>query len=925
MTTPEELARQNIDQLLIAAGWQVQDRTRVNLGAGLGIAVREFPLKTGEADYLLFVDRKAIGAVEAKKVGTPLSGIEAQSEKYSQGLPDTARAWKKPLPFLYESTGVETFFTNGLDPEPRSRRVFAFHRPETLLNWVNETATLRTRLRHMPPLITTSLWEAQIEAITNLESSLAQDKPRALIQMATGSGKTFTAVSSIYRLVKFGGARRVLFLVDRANLGRQTLREFQQYVTPDDGRKFSELYNVQHLQSNTFDPVSRVCITTIQRLYSILSGEELEEEAEEKSLFEIGGVLDKLPPKQVSYRGERPIEDFDFIVIDECHRSIYSLWRQVLEYYDAYLIGLTATPSKQTFGFFNQNLVMEYSRQRAVADGVNVDGQVYCIRTAITEGGSTVEAFEVVGKRDRQTRQTRWEQLDEDMNYAPNQLDREVVAESQIRTIIRTYRDKLFSELFPGRKEVPKTLVFAKDDNHAEEIVRIVREEFGKGNDFCRKITYTVHREKGTKPEDLIRDFRIGYNPRIAVTVDMIATGTDIKPLEVLIFMRLVKSRLLFEQMIGRGTRVISQTDLQAVTSDAPVKDRFIIVDAVGVVEQEKFDPQTLERKRSVPFAKLLEALALYGARDADTLESLAGRLAKLERTLSALEREEVRAQTGGKSLHELANGLLDACDPDRQLAEARAITGEAQAEPTAEELAQAAERLADQAARPFDNPDLRDLLKRIQQRNEITLDVVSIDRVLVSGFSAEDTGKAQGMVESFKEFITQNKDEITALQILYNQPYGQQRLTFQQVKELAERLKQPPYQWTPELLWQAFAQVERERVRNTSAKRVLTDLVSLVRHAVQPDEELIPYPELVQERYTAWLARQTGTGRAFTEEQRWWLDRIAASIGVNLSVTPRDLDAGEFRSKGGRVAAVRVFGSDWQRLLDELNQELAA
>jgi type I restriction enzyme R subunit len=325
MSTPEELARQNIDQLLTAAGWLVQDRSATNLSAGLGVAVREFPLKTGEADYLLFVERKAIGAIEAKKVGVPLSGIEAQSEKYSQGLPDTARAWKKPLPFLYESTGVETFFTSSLDPEPRSRRVFAFHRPETLATWVKAESTLRSRLQHLPPMNTANLWEAQIEAITNLEQSLVQDKPRALIQMATGSGKTFTAVSSVYRLVKFAGARRVLFLVDRSNLGRQTLREFQQYVTPDDGRKFTELYNVQHLQSSTFDPVSRVCITTIQRLYSILASEELDEEAEEKSLFEISSVLDRQPPKSVTYRPEHPIEDFDFIVIDECHRSIYSL------------------------------------------------------------------------------------------------------------------------------------------------------------------------------------------------------------------------------------------------------------------------------------------------------------------------------------------------------------------------------------------------------------------------------------------------------------------------------------------------------------------------------------------------------------------------------------------------------------------------
>jgi type I restriction enzyme, R subunit len=535
MPTPEQRARQNIDELLQQCGWIVQDRAEINLGAGRGVAVREFPLKTGFADYLLFVDRRPIGAIEAKAEGIALAGVELQAEQYGAGLPDNLNAWHRPLPFLYESTGVETFFTNTLDPEPRSRRTFAFHRPETLAQYATEVASLRARLRAMPPLITTGLWDAQIEAIENLERSLAEDRPRALIQMATGSGKTFTAVSFIYRLIKFAGAKRVLFLVDRSNLGRQTLKEFQQYVTPDDGRKFTELYNVQRLQSNTLDPVSRVCITTIQRLYSMLSGEtEFDPELEERSAFDLDEALEQTP-KDVRYSAALPIEYFDIIVTDECHRSIYNLWRQVLEYFDAHLIGLTATPSKQTFGFFHQNLVMEYSRQRAVADNVNVDGLVYRIRTQISEQGSTVEAGYWVGKRDRRTRAERWTLLDEDLTYDAAQLDREVTAVSQIRTILQTYRDKLFTELFPDRSEVPKTLIFAKDDHHAEENVRLAREEFGKGNDFCQKITY---RTTGVKPEELIASFRNSYFPRIAVTVDMIATGTDIKPLEVLLFMR---------------------------------------------------------------------------------------------------------------------------------------------------------------------------------------------------------------------------------------------------------------------------------------------------------------------------------------------------------------------------------------------------
>jgi type I restriction enzyme, R subunit len=919
MTTPEAQARAQIDELLAAAGWQVQHRSQLNLAAARGVAVREFPLKTGYADYLLFVDRKAIGAIEAKAVGIPLSGVEAQSEKYGKGLPDIPPAWHKPLPFLYESTGVETFVTNGLDPAPRSRRVFAFHRPETLAEWAQAPNTLRARLQHLPPLHTTGLWPAQIEAITNLERSLAEDRPRALIQMATGSGKTFTAVSAIYRLITFGGARRVLFLVDRSNLGRQTLREFQQYVTPDDGRKFTELYNVQHLQSNVVDPVSRVCITTIQRLFSMLSGDsEFDPSSEEVSLFELEEALGG-QPKEVRYGGVLPVEYFDVIVVDECHRSIYNLWRQVLEYFDAHLIGLTATPSKQTFGFFNQNLVMEYSRQKAVLDGVNVDGEVYRIRTAITQGGSTVEAGFTVGRRSRQTRAVRWEQLDEDLAYGATQLDRDVVAESQIRTVIRTFRDRLFTELFPDRHEVPKTLIFAKDDSHAEEIVRIVREEFGKGNAFCQKITY---RTSGVKPEELIAAFRNSYYPRIVVTVDMIATGTDIKPLECLLFMRTVRSRVLFEQMLGRGTRVISPSDLQSVTADATRKERFIIVDAVGVVDHPKVDTQTLERKKSVPFDKLLEAVAL-GARDEDTLSSLAGRLARLERQLSEQDRYKIAAESGGQTLAELARGLLDSLDPDRQFAVAQAATGDEM--PSESQVDQAAEQLVEQATAPFHNPALRETLKVVQQRNEQTIDQVSVDRVLEAGYSDDATARARATVESFRQFLETYRDEIGALQILLNQPRGRQPLTFQQVKELAHQIAQPPLSLTTEALWRAYAQLERGKVRGAGAKRVLADLVALVRHAVELDGELTPYPEQVRARYSQWLAQQEASGRQFTAEQRWWLDQIAAHIGVNLSIAPADFEYGAFFNRGGPVAAARTLGSDWPALLDELNAELVA
>ncbi|MGH7456442.1 MAG: DEAD/DEAH box helicase family protein, partial [bacterium] len=387
-------------------------------------------------------------------------------------------------------------------------------------------------------------------AIDNLEESFKAGKPRALIQMATGSGKTFTAITFIYRLLKFANAKRILFLVDTKNLGEQAEQEFMHFKPSDDNRLFTELYNVQRLKSSYVAANNQVCISTIQRMYSILKGEELDESAEETSLYEIqqtGGE------KAVEYNEKVPLEFFDFIIIDECHRSIYNLWRQVLEYFDAFLIGLTATPDKRTFGFFNENVVSEYSHEDAVADGVNVPYDVYLIETAITQQGGRIPVEEYVDKRDRLTRRKRWEQLDEEVVYSGKQLDRDIVNPSQIRHVIRAFRDKL-PEIFPGRKEVPKTLIFAKTDSHADDIIQIVRDEFGESNEFCKKVTYRAEED----PKSLLASFRNDYFPRLAVTVDMIATGTDVKPLECLLFMREVKSKNYFEQMKGRGTRTFA-------------------------------------------------------------------------------------------------------------------------------------------------------------------------------------------------------------------------------------------------------------------------------------------------------------------------------------------------------------------------------
>ncbi len=941
----EQEARTEIDRLLAAAGWSVQKRDKVDLTAAQGAAICEYPLKKGHgfADYLLYVDGAAIGVVEAKKTGVPLTAVEIQTAKYSEGLPDHIPAPRRPLPFRYQSTGVETRFTNLLEPEACSRQVFAFHKPETFSQWIQADlrspgSTVRGKLRLMPPLAEAGLWPAQKKAITRLEQSFAQNRPRALIQMATGSGKTFTACNFIYRLIKHAGARRILFLVDRKTLGRQTLNEFQQFVTPDDGRKFTELYNAQLLSSNKVDLVSKVCITTIQRLYSMLVGREMEDEDEEERSAITWEKLTKLP-EPIGYNPSFPIEPFDFIVTDECHRSIYNLWRQVLEYFDASLIGLTATPSKQTLGFFNRNLVMDYNHTQAVEDRVNVDYDIYEIRTQITQSGSRVDAGFYVDKRDRLTRTRRAELLDQDLAYTAGQLDRDVVSTDQIRTVIRTFRDKLFTEIFPGRTHVPKTLIFAKDDNHADDIVQIVREEFGKGNDFCQKVTYRtgsrrtsrkkraedgteieqiVWEPSGEKAESVIKSFRNSYDPRVAVTVDMIATGTDIRPLEIVMFLREVRSPNLFEQMKGRGVRVIKEDDLRSVTPDAQAKTHFVIVDPLGVCDHALVEGPPLDRNRNIAFEKLIEAVG-FGSTDPEILSTLASRLTRLDRQLSAADQEQIAEVTGGTNLSDIVRALAESVDPDRQVDEAKVEF--AVEDPTPDQIAATAERLRKEAAKPLLSPKVRNLLTTLKSSYEQTIDVVSEDRLLHAGFSGDSKDKAKEVVESFRQFLEENKDQIAALQILYSRPW-KNRLTYKQVKELAAAIQRPHPAWTAENLWRAYEQLDQSKVRG-SGQRVMTDLVSLVSYAIGVEGDLRPYPEKVREQFEVWLAEQKQLGANFADEQLLWLHQISEHVATSLEITTADFEFVPFSEHGGLGRAYALFGNKLTGILDELNVRL--
>lgn len=916
--TPETKARQVIDKKLEQAGWVLQDMRDLNPTASLGVAVREFPTDTGPVDYILFVNRVPVGVIEAKptNMGENITIVEDQSTRYAK----SNLKWivnSQPLRFVYEATDVLTRFTDYADEKARSRTVFSFFQPETLERWLKADNTLRNNMKHFPEYDDTGFRKCQTNAILKLEDSFAENKPRALIQMATGAGKTYTAITSVYRLLRFAKAKRILFLVDTKNLGEQAEEEFRKYKPNDDVRLFPELYNVIRLKSS-YIPESHVCISTIQRMYSILKGEDLDDSLEEKSLNEVR--LDNRP-KEVVYNAKYPVEYFDFVIIDECHRSIYNVWQQVLDYFDAFLIGLTATPDKRTFGFFNENVVSEYPREQAIVDNVNVGEDQYVIQTDISSKGAYIMK-QVIEKRDRQSRKKRWEQLDEDLAYTGTQLDRDVVNPSQIRSIIRTFHDKIMSEIFPNRKEIPKTLIFAKTDSHADDIVQIVREEFGEGNEFCKKITY----QSVEDPKSILSAFRNDYYPRIAVTVDMIATGTDVKPIECLVFMRDVRSKNYFEQMKGRGTRTLSKDDLQKVTPSAnDNKSRFIIIDAVGVTKSMKTDSRPLERKPTIPLKDLMMSIAL-GSRYEDILTSVANRLARLNSVVDKKEREKFEELSGGIPIRDMVADLLDCFDLD-------VLTVKAQEkynllspdDATAEQVDETKKELAEEACQPFYSPELREYIENVRKNHDQVVDRVNLDTVTFAGWDEQYAQRAENTIQTFRHFIEENKDEITALQIIYNQNYQNRPLTLKMIKELHEKLTAPPYNLTLEYLWESYYLKNQTSVKGRGTVRKLTDIVSLIKFELGYASELSPFADTVNYHFMRWTLAKNAGHIHFTEEQMDWLRMIKDHIATSLSVVPDDLELSPFDSKGGLGRFYELFDGSYLDVLEELNEALVA
>ena len=796
--TPEQKARDHIDAMLEQAGWRVQAKKKIDFNAGPGIAVREYDTDVGPADYVLFVNKRAVGVIEAKPEnwGQKITTVEDQSQGYAAA----ELKWVKnnaPLPFVYESTGVITRFTDGHDPKPRSREVFTFHRPETLQEWLTKPASLRGRLHKLPVLDPSGLRDCQIKAIEKLEASFKDNRPRALIQMATGSGKTYAAITSIYRLLKHADAKRILFLVDTKNLGEQAEQEFMAYLPTDDNRKFTELYNVQRLKSSFVAKDSQVCISTIQRMYSLLKGQELDEATEEINPAE---MVRPKQPMPVVYNAKIPIEFFDFIVIDECHRSIYNLWRQVIEYFDAYLIGLTATPDQRTYGFFQKNVVSEYDHERAVADGVNVGNEIYLIETQRSLQGGILKAEQVVEKRERLTRKRRWERQDEEEAYSAKQLDRDIVNPDQIRTVIQAFRDRL-PEIFPGRKEVPKTLIFAKIDS---------------------------------------------------------------------------------QPLITKPT--------------VPLKDL-----AMGV---------------------------MMGARDEDTVSSLAGRLARLNKQLDEHDQQRIREKAGGVTLTQVVGNLLDAIDPDRVQTRACEIAQQpADSNPGDDARRKARDEMVGQAANVFTG-ELVELLDGIRRDKEQTLDHENLDTLQRAEWAGDAEDNAKQMVKHFSAYLEANRNEIEALNIFYQTPQRRSELTYDMIRGVFDILKTDRPRLAPLRIWQAYAYLDHDRHSRESGNPVseLTALVALIRRTCGIDEKITPYADTVRRNFQNWImAHHSGGGEKFNEEQMAWLRMIRDHIISSFHMERDDLDMAPFDAQGGMGRMHQLFGERMDDVIGELNEALAA
>ena len=878
--TPEEKARIKIDQWFADAGWKVVDREDYEPTC-TAVAIREGLLKGNlEADYFLFVNGKAVGVLEAKRedIDAFSNKVCEQATLYARNIPNIYQTYQKPLPFIFTSNGKDLYFCDFREQDSYFKQIMSIPTPHELVKKLG----IEDTFAGLPALRKKGLRDCQYEAITELEKSFRSGQNRALMVLATGAGKTYTACLTAYRMLSYTSMRRVLFLVDRNNLGKQAEGEFGTFRLTENGDAFNTIFTVNRLRSSYIPSDSNVVISTIQRLFSFLKGEDIgdnEDDDENEPIEEV-----TLPPNP-----NLPHDYFDMIIIDECHRSIYGNWRKVLEYFDtARLVGLTATPIEETKKFFNYNIIVNYTLEKSIVDGVNVDCRVYRIKTQVTETGGAILEGEKFKEETRYTGEVKMVSSKETKTYTNKELNRNVINPAQIKLILSTYRDAVYTELFndpqrePNIDYLPKTLIFALNEAHATNIVQIAKEVFGRTDDrFVQKITYSAG-----DSNELIRQFRNDKDFRIAVTCTLVATGTDVKPLEVVMFMRDVESLPLYIQMKGRGVRTIGDEQLRNVTPNAFSKDYFYLVDAVGVTESMKTvkpigdDPTT----KTITLKELLERIS-HGYIPDEYLKRLAATLARIYNKADDSQRKEF-TRLSHDDMKELSARIYEALE--KSTLPPFVNTEEPNLErkglvPTA------------------NHADARRFLLILAAGFVNTL-MPGEDTLISKGFSIED---AKNTTEAFEEFCKEYYDEIEALRIIYNNEG--EPITYSMLKDLEHKLKMVNNHFAPKQIWNSYAILSPGKVKRSTTKEesdALTNIIQLVRFAFRQIERLDSVVTTSKQYFNLWLGQNQ---REITDKQREVISRIVDYIASNGACTVRDI-----REDDATHAAqmIRAFGN---------------
>ena len=879
--TPEEKARQKIDLWFAEAGWKVINREDYEPTC-TAVAIREGLLKGNlEADYFLFINGKAIGVLEAKReeIDPFSNNVCEQAVLYAKSVPHIYQAYQKPLPFIFTSNGKELFFCDFREQKQSFKQIMAIPTPYELVKQLG----ISDYFAGLPSLQKKGLRDCQYEAVTELEKSFRSGQNRALMVLATGAGKTYTACLAAYRLLSYTPMRRVLFLVDRNNLGKQAEGEFGTFRLTENGDAFNTIFTVNRLRSSSIPSDSNVVISTIQRLFSFLRGDTIEDNDNDDDNEPTEEVV--LPPNP-----NLPHDYFDLIIIDECHRSIYGNWRKVLEYFDtARLVGLTATPIPETMAFFNNNRIVNYTLEKSIVDGVNVDCRVYRIKTQVTENGGAILEGEKIIEETRYTGDVKTISNKETKTYTNKELNRSVINPAQIKLILSTYRDVVYTELFndPQREAnfdyLPKTLIFALNETHASNIVQIAKEVFGHTDDrFVQKITYSAG-----DSNELIRQFRNDKDFRIAVTCTLVATGTDVKPLEVLIFMRDVESLPLYIQMKGRGVRTIGDEQLRNVTPNAFSKDCFYLIDAVGVTEHEKTIPTITDEltTKIITLKELLEQIT-HGYLPDEHLKRLAATLSRIYNKADNSQRTEF-IRLANDDMKELASRIYEAFE--NNILPPFISTKE----PNNERKGLVAP-LANHA-------DARRYLLILAAGFVNTL-MPGEDTLISKGFSIEE---AKSTTEAFEDFCKEHSDEIEALRIIYNNEG--EPITYSMLKDLENKLKMANNHFTSKQLWNSYAILNPNSVRRSSTKEesdALTNIIQLVRFALRQIERLDSVVSTSKQYFNLWLGQNQ---REITDKQREVISRIVDYIASNGACTIK-----EIREDDATQAAqmIRAFGN---------------